>query len=76
MFCPFHDAKEWRRLQVDEPAEFEKAVQFEKATTDNFASTPYLHRSCKPLSEIDFRDDFERGQLSLWENECEGICGV
>lgn len=49
----------------DVPAEFERAAQDTKIDTDNFASKPFLHRS-----------DVERGQLTLWDDECEGMCGV
>lgn len=85
VFCPYHNNAEWRRLKKDEPAEFEKAVQFEKAVgkakrqSSNFDCVPYLHRSCKPLSEIDFSTEEERGQGWLWgqwSGECEGMCGV
>ena len=76
VFCPYHDNKEWRRLKVDEPEAFEKALQFEKAQTDNFVSTPYLHRSCKPLGEVDFRSEEDKGQLDMFQHECEGMCGL
>lgn len=82
VFCPFHDSKEWRRMQTDEPLEFEKAVQFEKevqagkTASGNFTSMPYLHRSCVPLDQIDFRSDVELGQTTMWDDECEGMCGV
>ena len=83
VYCPFHRNDEWRRLQTEEPEEFAKAVQFEKdiqrvkCSTDNFRSIPYLHRSCKPLDEIDFRSDVERGQgVFNWDDECTGMCGV
>lgn len=39
-------------------------------------ATPFLHRSCKPLSEVDFSTEEERGQLDMFNNECEGMCGV
>ena len=82
VFCPFHNNKEWRRLQTDEPdafmdaVEFEKNVQKAKAESSNFRTTPYLHVSRKPLDTIDFRTDVERGQQLLWDDECEGMCGV
>lgn len=76
IFCPYHSNTEWRRLKNEEPFEFEKAVQFEKAHSKNFASTPFLHRSCIPLSEVDFSTEEERGQLNMFNNECEGMCGV
>lgn len=77
IFCPFHSNEEWRRLRDEEPVQFEKAVQFEKVVSVNFVSTPYLHRSCKPLDQVDLRTDEERGQRMLnWQDECEGMCGV
>ena len=83
VFCPYHNNKEWRRLQLEEPEEFQRAVQFErdiqsaKTASGNFSSIPYLHRSCKPLNEIDFRSDIERGQMELdFQDECFGMCGV
>lgn len=82
VYYPFHGNDEWRRLQTEEPKEFQRAVEFERAVqeakrnSDNINSTPFLHRSCKPLDTIDFRSDEERGQLSLWQDECEGMCGV
>lgn len=86
VFCPFHRNSEWRRLQVEEPEAFQAAVEFEKklqevnGNSENFHSTPFLHKSCKPLDTIDFRSDVERGQNLLfdddWQDECEGMCGV
>ena len=82
VYCPWHSNAEWRRLQTQEPAAFLDAVEFEKQlqrvkqNSDNFDSVPYLHPSCKPLDEIDFRSDVERGQMLLWDDECEGMCGV
>ena len=82
VFCPYHSNKEWRRLQTEEPEEFQRAVDFEKqlqetkALSQNFKTTPFLHSSCKPLDQIDFRSDVERGQMLFWDDECEGMCGV
>lgn len=82
VFCPFHSDAEWRRLRDEEPKAFADAVQFDydlrktKAAVDNFHSTPYLHRSLMPLDKVDFSTDTDKGQLLLWGNECEGMCGV
>lgn len=82
IYCPFHSNAEWRRLRDEEPKEFAKAARFEKAVQarkcrmENFHSTPYLHRSCVPLDEIDFSTEEENGQINMFENECEGMCGV
>jgi len=86
VYCPFHSNHEWRRLKDDEPEAFAQAVKFEtdlqaaKAKSENFRTTPFLHRSCKPLAEVDLSTDVERGQFAWWEEgfreECEGMCGV
>lgn len=84
VYCPFHNDHEWRRLRDQEPAEFERAVQFErdlqdvKRRSDNLGGVPFLHASLKPLDQVDFATDAERGQslLAGFGNECEGMCGT
>lgn len=81
VYCPFHNDEEWLRLKTEEPIEFERAAQFErslqkiKAASSNFRSTPFMHRSLVPLSEITFVKH-EDSNLNLFNNECEGMCGV
>jgi 3'-phosphoadenosine 5'-phosphosulfate sulfotransferase (PAPS reductase)/FAD synthetase len=80
-FCPYHNDAEWVRLKNDEPEEFQKAIRFEIDFQISVARTPmrgvpYLHRSMKPLSEVDFSTEEERGQTNLFNNECEGMCGL
>ena len=81
VFCPYHSNQEWRRLLNEEPAQFARAVLYEerlseavgKATLLN-AKQAFLHRSLKPLRSIDFNTP--EPQLSMFGNECEGMCGV
>lgn len=80
-FCPYHNDTEWKRLKDQEPEEFAKAVKFEqdfqKSLRDSSQrGVPFLHRSLKPISEVDFSTEEERGQLNMFNNECEGMCGV
>ena len=38
----------------------------------------FLHRSCKPIDEVDFAKEKNKKQLDFefgMENECEGMCG-
>jgi len=82
VYCPFHSDSEWRRLRDDEPQEFRKAVQFEKdlqavkLISDKMSGVPFLHNSLRPLGEIEFTTDAERGQGDFFNAECEGMCGV
>jgi len=88
-FCPFKSNHEWRKLRDEEPDEFRQAVEFEArlqalhgsiASPGKIKGIPYLHRSLRPLAEVDLRTDLEMGQNDLFNNqfnnECEGMCGV
>jgi hypothetical protein len=83
-YCPFHSDEEWRRLRDDDPDYFQQAIQFDKQIRQNFKEYDkgmrmevYLHNSCKPLDQIDFDSDEDKGQM-VWDfrSECEGMCGV
>jgi hypothetical protein len=83
VYCPYHSNKEWIRLRDEEPEEFGRAVKFEsdlqavKSRTERMQGVPFLHASLTPLGDVDFRTTLEkRGQLNMFENECEGMCGV
>jgi hypothetical protein len=82
-YCPFHSNDEWRRLRNDEPKYFQKAIEFDSQVRElskqdkGMKMTAFLHRSCKPLGEIDFDNDEDKGQ-ETWDfmSECEGMCGT
>jgi hypothetical protein len=82
VYCPYHSNAEWRRLKDDEPDAFAAAVQFErdlqrvKGGTDNMQAVPFLHKSLLPLDQVDLRTLEDHGQMGLWGEECEGMCGV
>lgn len=73
--CPFHDNDQWRALTRDE---FADAVEVDKAIRiqPGFRGQQFMHRSLKPLDQVDLSTPEERGQLNLFLNECEGMCGV
>ena len=76
--CPYHSNDEWRRIKQN-PTEWADAVQFDHALRTiqtKMQSTMYLHPSCKPLDEVDLRTQEEQGQYTLFDNECEGMCGL
>lgn len=76
--CPYHDNKEWRRIKED-PKAWADAVEFDEAIRiqPEMRGEAYLHRSCKPLKDVDLRTDEEHGQNLLgFVNECEGMCGL
>lgn len=72
--CPYHDDGEWRDMKKGDPESFKDAVEFDN---DIRCMEPpqHLHRSRKPLDEVDFSSGKD-GKVSLWGNECEGMCGI
>ena len=75
--CPFHNDFMWRDMRINDPASFEQAVEFDKAIRESGTSAEqFVHRSCKPLDEVDFRNLEDMGQLNMFNEECEGMCGV
>jgi len=79
--CPFKSDNEWRILR-ESPREWADAVEFDAALRMNarvktrFNGEAFLHRSMKPLPEVDLRTDTERGIMQLFDMECEGMCGL
>ena len=83
-YCPFHSDTEWRRLRDDDPEHFAKAVKLDHELRhkikhhDKFTQMEvYLHNSCKPLDQVDFDNDEDKGQMTWdFQAECEGMCGL
>jgi hypothetical protein len=77
--CPFHGDDHWQRMKSQEPAEFADACEFDKQirTFPNMRGEKFLHRSCRPLDQIEFLHE-KQGRMfrDAFGNECEGLCGV
>jgi hypothetical protein len=76
VFCPFHSNDQWRALTN---LEFSQAVEIDRRIRNGkFAPKGdlYVHRSGMPLDEVDLSTLEDHGQLNLFNNECEGMCGV
>jgi hypothetical protein len=75
-FCPYHDDATWERMKAEQPDIWAKAVLFDKAVRHGLRGVQedaYLHRSLVPLDEVDFDPS---QNMSLFGEECEGMCGV
>lgn len=74
-FCPYTTNEEWLDMRENEPKDFAYSVSFDRrirnAKPGDHNSKLYLHRSCKPLGEVDFTKD--RGNDLF---ECGGTCHV
>lgn len=76
VFCPYHSDSFWRDLKADHADEWNRAVKFDGTIRDmsmsGVRSPVFLHRSLKPLGEVDFTDR----QGDFFAEECSGHCGV
>jgi len=80
--CPYHNDLEWREMRDADPVSWIDAVDFDHSLRSGDqpafgAKEPvYLHSSMIPLDQVDLSTAADRGQLDLFTNECEGMCGV
>jgi len=77
VFCPYHSDAEWFRLKSEHPADFARAVQFErdaqrvhKKDEAIKATGIYLHASRVPLSKVTFNPKDNAGYT------CDGFCSI
>ncbi len=76
--CPYHSDHEWRALRDNSPAEFQEAIEFDKAIRNcgGLRGKVFVHRKAIPLSDVDLETLEDKGQINMFGNECEGLCGV
>ena len=76
--CPYRSDQEWRRLKNGNPEEWKQAVEFDEAVRvcGGMKGDIFVHPSRQPLSSVDLSTDYDRGQISLFGEDCAGMCGV
>ena len=84
VYCPMHDDEEWLRIK-SVPEDWALAVQVDtflrvdgNIVNRNMDSEMFLHRSCQPLVQIEFKPkspDDRQISISFWR-DCLGVCGV
>jgi hypothetical protein len=73
--CPFHNKALWVEMRANRPAEFADAVAFDAAVrTLPRNREGFLHASRQPLELVNLKTPEERGQVSMFEEECQGVC--
>lgn len=75
-FCPYQNKENWMFLKNVYPDDFTKAIEVDKQIRNSskrgIKEPIFLHRSCKPLEEI----DFENLEYDLYDDECSGNCMI
>lgn len=72
--CPYHDDRQWLDIKAD-PVAWADAVAADAAIRNppSLRGQQFMHRSCVPLDEVNFQP---RDEPDLFNNDCEGMCGV
>lgn len=81
IICPFHSNQEWIDMKNNHPEQFEEAIKFENELqkTDSLLNVnkQFLHRRAIPLEiAVKETDSTKQESFNLWDDECEGICGL
>ncbi len=71
-YCPYRSDAQWRKSRQD-PMEWALIKRVDAILVKR---GEFLHSSCKPIADVDFSTEEDRGQLNMFNNECEGMCGV
>ena len=84
VYCPMHDDAEWLRVKAV-PEDWALAVEIDEAmrkegniVNRGMDAQMFLHRSCQPLVQIEFKPkavDDRQSSIPFWR-ECLGVCGV
>ena len=75
--CPFKSDAEWRDTKNDHKLWSEALfIDNEIRKLGGGKENQFVHRSCNPLGDVDLDTLEDKGQLNMFENECEGYCGV
>jgi len=74
--CPYHTDAQWLDIKAD-PAAWADAVEIDRTIRTGFRGMTgqlFLHRTLVPLDQVEFKPD--ESAPDLFNNECEGMCGV
>ena len=79
--CPFHSNALWREMRDRAPDEWNDAIEVDRliragGTQRGMRQQQYMHADRVPLDEVDLSTAADRGQIDLFMNECEGLCGT
>jgi hypothetical protein len=73
--CPFKRDSEWRDTRNGPALEWQETIEADKQIRLASGKPQFMHRSLKPLDEVDLSTPEDHGQLNFL-SECEGMCGI
>lgn len=78
--CPYKSDSEWKHMKENDPDSWADAVFIDRAlretptTRDAIKGAAFLHKSRKPLANVDL--DETESYVNLLLEECEGLCSI
>lgn len=85
-FCPYRSDAEWIKMRDESPEDFAQAVMVDSKIRQpglilnrKFKTNRYVHRSCVPLDQVDFKPKKSpptQYTIPGLADECEGMCGT
>jgi hypothetical protein len=75
--CPYHSDEQWLEIKQEYPDEWLETVEMDRMIRNigkSEESQQFMHRSLKPLDEVVFKP--KEKVSDMFNNECEGMCGV
>lgn len=78
--CPFHNDALWREIRDADADEWEDTCRIDEMMRNgggmkDLRGLQFMHRSLRPLRDVVLQGEGQL-ELSLFGNECEGMCGV
>ncbi|PYF05011.1 hypothetical protein BJ122_102237 [Rhodopseudomonas faecalis] len=82
--CPFHSNSMWRDMRDNDVGAWADAVEIDRIIRNpvdrpgvpKMRGSQFMHAQRIPLSDVDLSTAEDRGQLNMFNHECEGMCGV
>lgn len=80
--CPYHSNNVWVDMKKNHPAEWADVTEFdtnlrvEGRRLPGVTGEAYIHRRMLPLEEAVLATGYDPNQIDLFDQECEGMCGV
>ena len=84
-FCPYMSNRRLRWMKDNTPEEWNKLVGFDHEIRQRqrqrlggakITGDLYVHRDCIPIDQVDLTNDSDLGQMDMFGEECEGMCGL
>lgn len=76
--CPYHSIHEWRAIKAD-PEAWADALEVDaaiRAPMRGLLGQQFMISQRIPLADLDLSTAEDHGQVDMFNNECEGMCGV